>query len=92
MNQDQTKKDTRFLQRLGSTVRQARRSQGMTLKQFSQKVGYGKSMVSQVENGLNGISVEALRRIKDVLGIKWDDLLGNDKAQRCPRCKGQGFI
>lgn len=49
--------------RLGSRVRELRRSRGMTLVQLADETGLSHPFLSQVERGLANVSLQSLRRI-----------------------------
>lgn len=54
---------------LGSTLREIRRSQGVTLQQVADGSDLSKSFVSQIESGAANPSISSLKRIADVLGV-----------------------
>lgn len=54
---------------LGDKLRHLRRKNKLTLKLLAQRAGLSYSYISQVERGLAGPSISALRRIAGALGI-----------------------
>ena len=51
------------------TVQQERRAQGLTQKEFAEKLGVSQSMISQWENGEENFTVATLVRISSALGL-----------------------
>jgi len=54
---------------IGLKIRELRKHRGITLKEFSQKVGVTASLISQVERGVAAPSISSLKKISDALGI-----------------------
>ena len=54
---------------IGPKIREMRKQRGITLKEFSQKVGVTASLISQVERGVAAPSISSLKKISDALGI-----------------------
>ena len=54
---------------IGQKIRELRKNRGITLKEFSQKVGVTASLISQVERGVAVPSISSLKKISDALGI-----------------------
>ena len=54
---------------IGPKIREMRKHRGMTLKEFSQKVGVTASLISQIERGVAAPSISSLKKISDTLGI-----------------------
>jgi transcriptional regulator with XRE-family HTH domain len=54
---------------IGQKIRELRKHRGITLKEFSQKVGVTASLISQVERGVAVPSISSLKKISDALGI-----------------------
>ena len=60
---------------LGGTVRDLRRSQGLTLRQLAGLLEVSPATLSAVENGRTGISSARLVRVAEVLGVPVEHLL-----------------
>ena len=58
-------------------LKEIRKSKHMTLATLGEKTGYTASFLSQIERGLNRPSIEALRKICDVLEIEVASLLAS---------------
>ena len=66
---------------IGLKIRELRKHRGITLKEFSQKVGVTASLISQVERGVAAPSISSLKKISDALGISIA-VFFNDQAQK----------
>jgi transcriptional regulator with XRE-family HTH domain len=81
-----------IMQLLGPYLKHKRLHKGMTLSQLAFRAGLSKSMVSQVENGLNSISLQSLIALSQILHVDLNEVLRRKIPQRCPTCKGDGFV
>ncbi|NED64690.1 helix-turn-helix transcriptional regulator, partial [Streptomyces sp. SID10244] len=59
---------------LGTTIREVRKTRGLTMVQLAELAGVSQGLISQVENGRADPSLETLRRIAEALGIPLFDL------------------
>jgi transcriptional regulator with XRE-family HTH domain len=59
----------REMKSIGPKIREMRKHRGMTLKEFSQRVGVTASLISQIERGVAAPSISSLKKISDTLGI-----------------------
>jgi transcriptional regulator with XRE-family HTH domain len=66
---------------IGLKIRELRKHRGITLKEFSQRVGVTASLISQVERGVAAPSISSLKKISDALGISIA-LFFNDEGQK----------
>ncbi|MCF1504969.1 cupin domain-containing protein [Afifella sp. H1R] len=66
---------------LGSAVREARRSRGLSLKQVADGAGISVGLLSQIERGISSPSVRALRAICNVLDMPVFTLFGDMEAK-----------
>ena len=66
---------------IGLKIRELRKHRGITLKEFSEKVGVTASLISQVERDVAAPSISSLKKISDALGISIA-LFFNDEGQR----------
>jgi transcriptional regulator with XRE-family HTH domain len=66
---------------IGLKIRELRKHRGITLKEFSQKVGVTASLISQVERGVAAPSISSLKKISEALGISIA-VFFNDVAQK----------
>ena len=57
------------MEKIGLKIREFRKHRGITLKEFSQKVGVTPSLISQVERGVAAPSISTLKKISNALGI-----------------------
>ncbi|HAQ59099.1 MAG TPA: XRE family transcriptional regulator [Microbacterium sp.] len=69
---------------LGARIRALRKQRGMTLTQAASEAGLSHSFLSQVERGLERLSMVSLFHIADVLGTTQQDLLTADPPERPP--------
>jgi DNA-binding response OmpR family regulator len=65
---------------LGSSIRERRKAQALTLAQMETKTGISLGYLSQIELGKNSASIETLYRICLALGIKMSELFASIKA------------
>lgn len=66
--------EDQLLQRLGVTVRETRKSRGLTLKQLSRRTGLSVSLLSQIERAETAASIASLYRLARALGIRMAEL------------------
>ncbi|MGC4960868.1 helix-turn-helix domain-containing protein [Gordonia sp. DT101] len=59
---------------LGTTIREVRKTRGLTMVQLAESAGVSQGLISQVENGRADPSLETLRRIAEALGAPLFDL------------------
>ena len=60
---------------IGNQIRIAREAAGLTQEKFSEIVSLAPKNISDIERGVVGISLSALKRICEALSISSDDLL-----------------
>ncbi len=65
---------------IGLKIREMRKHRGVTLKDFSQKVGVTASLISQIERGVAAPSISSLKKISDVLGIPIASFFGEEQG------------
>jgi transcriptional regulator with XRE-family HTH domain len=63
----------------GEKLRKIRKRLGMTLEDVSQKTGFTKSFISQIENGKNSPSISSLKKICYALGVSISELFEDEK-------------
>jgi len=63
----------------GSKLREIRKKLGMTLEDISQKTGFTKSFISQIENGKNSPSIASLKKICYALGTTISELFEDER-------------
>jgi transcriptional regulator with XRE-family HTH domain len=66
---------------LGSKIREARHSRGLTLKDLAGKVGLTASHISQIERGLTGPSVSAFWNIATALDVPMEYFFNHEGDQ-----------
>ncbi|MTD39086.1 helix-turn-helix domain-containing protein [Erwinia sp. CPCC 100877] len=62
-------------------IKQLRKEKKITLTELGERTGYSASFLSQIERGTNRPSLEALRKIADVLGVTVATLLASEVPQ-----------
>lgn len=71
---------------VGNRVRQLRKMRGRSLKELAERAGLSTGFLSQIERGLSSVSVRALARIAEALGVGIADVfpteLDRDDALR----------
>ena len=65
------------LKTLGDTIRQYRSQAGMSQEKLAEKAELHPVYVGKVERGEQWISLHALLRVAEALGVRGSDLLGN---------------
>lgn len=63
----------------GGKLRDFRKKLGMTLEDISQKTGFTKSFISQIENGKNSPSIASLKKICYALGTTISELFEDER-------------
>jgi len=63
----------------GAKLRDMRKKLGMTLEDISQKTGFTKSFISQIENGKNSPSIASLKKICYALGTTISELFEDER-------------
>jgi repressor LexA len=71
------------IERIGLTIRELRRKQGMTMKELGQKVGLSESMIWRYEKGdLKALNMELVKKIAKVLEVAPEVLLGWAESEK----------
>jgi transcriptional regulator with XRE-family HTH domain len=68
---------------------------GLTLREMAERTGVSVSHLSEMERGVNQMSVDVLRRIAKGLEVSPADLLRvipQVKWETCPACDGRGMV
>ena len=68
--------EARLHQAIGEVVRNARKSQDLTLKQLARRTGLSVSLLSQIERGESSASISSLYKIAHALALRMSDLFG----------------
>ena len=63
----------------GAKLRDFRKKLGLTLEDISQKTGFTKSFISQIENGKNSPSISSLKKICYALGTTISELFEDER-------------
>ena len=58
------------MQRVGRSLRAARRQAGLTQAETAAQAGVSRESLSLIENGRRGVQIETLNAVLDVLGYK----------------------
>ena len=61
---------------IGRTIREARKSQELTLKQLARRTGLSVSLLSQIERAESSASISSLYKIASALRLKMAELFG----------------
>ena len=61
---------------IGRTIREARKSQELTLKQLARRTGLSVSLLSQIERAESSASISSLYKIATALDSRIQDLFG----------------
>jgi len=76
VNKKNTDIARKFNEFVGSKIKELRKSYGMTQMDLAYKLGYESSgMISQVENGLRGMSLSRIRKCADLFNVQLGVLL-----------------
>lgn len=67
---------------IGEKINELRSSQGMTLKDLSEKVNLSASFISQAERGLTSITINTLKKIAEALGVELNYFFTPPKCHR----------
>lgn len=73
--------ETSLNKMIGKSIRNARKSAGLTQEQFGILIPMDDKNVSKIERGVAGISVQTLKRICEVLSVSSDSLLFGGKSE-----------
>ena len=65
---------------VGKQIKKHRKRSGLTIEEFSQKIGKSKATVSKYENGAISIDIETLQEIADALEIPMDEMKRLERA------------
>lgn len=63
--------------RIGPTIKAARLTQGMSLRELARRIGVSPSFISQLEHNKTNASVGTLYALVDVLGMSLDQLMSD---------------
>ena len=66
---------------LSQTIRRLRLERGMTVEQLAQRSGFSKGFISQVENFRLSLSLKALNRIAEALGVELKTLFESESGK-----------
>lgn len=67
---------------IGQRVKKARKDAGLTLDAIARKIGLSKSHLSRFERGQKALSVAALLRLSDELGVPISAILSDEVQER----------
>ncbi|MCT8543003.1 helix-turn-helix domain-containing protein [Glaesserella parasuis] len=66
-----------FLQKLGLTIKEARKNYGLSQEQLALKINMDRTYLASVEAGKRNISILNLKKISEGLDMSLDQLLVN---------------
>jgi transcriptional regulator with XRE-family HTH domain len=75
MSKKQRSKRDLYLKKVGQTIREARKSKGISQESLSLASGLDRSYVGGVERGERNISILNLKKIADALSLNMSELL-----------------
>lgn len=80
---------------IGRTIRDARKTQDLTLKQLARRTGLSVSLLSQIERAESSASISSLYKIASALQLRMGEALrrhlsGRPRGQGAPRLTGRG--
>ena len=75
-----TDDDRRFLKRLGSQLREARRARGLTIEQLAWQAEVDRGYLSRIESGSRAPSLMLLRHLAAHVGISLSELIAATDA------------
>lgn len=84
--------DKAFQKKLGAHIRQKRVAKKLTGSELARRTRLSKSMVSQVENGVNSASLQSLIEIARVLRLDLNKIIYKRLPQVCTKCDGSGYV
>lgn len=67
------------LEKIGQRIAEIRRSSGLSKIELAKKSGISKDYLGQVESGKRNITLEALQKICDGLGVSFEVKIGNER-------------
>lgn len=70
---------------VGRRVRQERLRRGWTQEDLAEKAGLHLSFIGQIERGVKAVSLQTLKRIADIFGLRAAQLLDESRpVEECP--------
>ena len=72
------KKDTVFLKKLGTRIKQIRLEKGIKQKDLGYSLDIEKSNMSRIESGNTNPTIIMVKKISEELGVSLNELLGNE--------------
>ncbi|MDO5016335.1 MAG: XRE family transcriptional regulator [Eubacteriales bacterium] len=72
----------KFKEDIGGVVKEARKSQSVTLRQLSEATGISVGFLSQFERGICNISLDSLSKIAQALDISVDEFFHEDEVKQ----------
>jgi len=67
---------------IGERIREIRKDNDLTLKEFGKKVGFSESIISRYEKGIIDPRKSTLFSISNIFGVNYDWLLGNPNVSK----------
>jgi ribosome-binding protein aMBF1 (putative translation factor) len=67
---------------IGSTIRESRKNQDLTLKQLARRTGLSVSLLSQIERAESSASISSLYKIASALRLTMPELFGGSSVRR----------
>lgn len=63
-------------------LRKLRESRSLTQIGLAEKANVSRSVIARFETGRSGLSVKSLKRIAEVIGCSWEDILRDDQTEK----------
>lgn len=67
----------KWLRSVGDNIRRERKAAGLTQEKLAEKADLAPRVIQKIEAGQITILISTLRRLRKVLGCRYDDLLGD---------------
>lgn len=56
--------------KIGQSIKEARKTRGLTQKELGQKLGVADSVITNYESGKQNLTVDTLQKVAEVLGVE----------------------
>ncbi|GAB3805568.1 hypothetical protein GCM10028819_39060 [Spirosoma humi] len=57
-------------QKVGQSIREARKARGLTQKELGQNLGVADSVITNYESGKQNLTIDTLQKVAEVLGVE----------------------
>jgi len=77
--------DKRYFEELGRRIYELRKAKGLTQTELGEALGFSQQHVHGFEKGIRRVPVSLLPKLASVLGVSFEDLLGEQRRKRSKR-------